>query len=324
MELAEIRPFEPQMAEIDLFTMPDAVGVGEPSVRKVKPYIAGHVTDGSSTFTFTVNGNESITVPVDANGNWKWVVDRTITSLASAFLEKENIDKIKINDKLDDVINMSAAFKGCANLEIITLCKGTLLNKCTSIVEAFRNCPKLLEIVNLGDVELRLCYNASMAFDCYAYKTQATKIDMHSAIFAPLRYAGYFSRANKGTFVKMNNATFTDNCDCTAMIYDNNKIETVELNNANIRGTFSFLFVGCGNLKNLSIGSIGVNLTFNSNPKLTEQSVVNLFNAVAADGITLTFHATVFAMIEQQLEIEGSPIYEAYWNSDYDFNYASA
>jgi len=74
----------------------------------------------------------------------------------------------------------------------------------------------------------------------------------------------------------------------------------------------------------LDCAEILYNVSFAKSSKLTAQSVVNLFNAVAADGITLTFHPTVFAMIEQQLEIEGSPIYEAYWNSDYDFNYASA
>lgn len=124
MELAEIRPFEPQMAEIDLFTMPDAVGVGEPSVRKVKPYIAGHVTDGSSTFTFTVNVNESVTVPVDANGDWKWVVDRTITSLNSAFENKTNVDKLFLY-KLDLRIKMQRFFanNGTSTYHIIDISK---------------------------------------------------------------------------------------------------------------------------------------------------------------------------------------------------------
>ena len=107
MQLKEIRPFEPQMAEIDLFTMPDAVGVGEPSVRKQKPYIAGHVTDGSSSFTFKVN-NTDVTVPVDANGNWKWVVDRTITSLESAFQDKTNIDILTIEGINGEDINCAA------------------------------------------------------------------------------------------------------------------------------------------------------------------------------------------------------------------------
>ena len=55
-------------------------GVGKSHGGKVKPYIKGHVTDGSSTFKFKINGND-ITVPVDSNGNWKWVQDRDITSL---------------------------------------------------------------------------------------------------------------------------------------------------------------------------------------------------------------------------------------------------
>ena len=93
MELAEIRPFEPQMAEIDLFTMPDAVGVGEPSVRKVKPYIAGHVIDGSSTFTFQVNGSD-VTVSV-SGGDWKYKPTAAITSLA--FVGVPQLESLELN-----------------------------------------------------------------------------------------------------------------------------------------------------------------------------------------------------------------------------------
>lgn len=72
--------------------------------QAVNPYISGHITDGSSTFTFTVNENESVTVNVDSNGWWKWYVDRTITSLNSAFNSKTNIDELylcKINLNID-------------------------------------------------------------------------------------------------------------------------------------------------------------------------------------------------------------------------------
>ena len=93
MELAEIRLFEPQMAEIDLFTMPDAVGVGEPSVRKVKPYISGHINDGSSTFTFKVNGND-VTVSV-SGGDWKYKPTAAITSLA--FVSVPQLESLELN-----------------------------------------------------------------------------------------------------------------------------------------------------------------------------------------------------------------------------------
>lgn len=114
MELAEIRPFEPQMAEIDLFTMPDAVGVGEPSVRKQKPYIAGHVTDGSSTFTFTVNGSD-VTVSV-SGGDWKYKPTATITSLA--FVGVPQLETLELN-KIVGVSTFNLdypvvpVFKGC-------------------------------------------------------------------------------------------------------------------------------------------------------------------------------------------------------------------
>ena len=243
MELAEIRPFEPQMAEIDLFSMPDAVNVGEPSVRKVKPYIAGHVTDGSSTFTFKVN-NADVTVPVDANGNWKWYVDRTITDFQDSFKQKNNIEKLFIYDKLND---------------------------CTSLYGMFTDASALQEV------------------------------EFRNAIFNKVTTTAYMlNRAYAITKLKLPNAQF-------------DSLTTV-----------SNMFIDATNLETIEIKSFKISLNLRWQSKLTEQSVLNIINAVAADGITLTFHATVYAMIQAQLEIEDSPIYNAYWDSDYDFTIASA
>ena len=288
-------------------------GISKSYKHEVKPYIKGHITNGDSTFTFKIN-NTDITVPVDSNGNWKWVVDRNITSLVLFCYQKENIDNIIINDKLENVTSMASAFTGCLNLECITLKKGTLLNECVTIQNAFQSCPKLMDIINLGYVELKKCNNISMAFDSYYAQEQAINIDLHNAVFAPLTNAAFFARINKCTTIKMNKATFADNCNCTAMIYSNSNLISVELDNATIKGTVNYLFASCNKLENLSIGSIGVDLTFNSNPKLTEQSVVNIFNAVAANNLTLTFNYRTGGMIDAQLEIEDSPIYTAYWN----------
>ena len=81
---------------------------------------------------------------------------------------------------------------------------------------------------------------------------------------------------------------------------------------------------GSKNVVNVTANSIKLSQSLQWCSGLTEQSVVNIFNAVAADGITLTFHATVYAMIQAQLDIEDSPIYNAYWDSDYDFTIISA
>ena len=88
-----IREFEPEtsghftglyfMLE---FSQPYSLVAAPPVPPTPEPaYIKGHIVDGARTFTFKVNVNETITVDVDEQGNWKWEVDRTITSLSYAF-----------------------------------------------------------------------------------------------------------------------------------------------------------------------------------------------------------------------------------------------
>lgn len=331
MELAEIRPFEPQMAEIDLFTMPDAVGVGEPSVRKQKPYIAGHVTDGSSTFTFTVNGNESVTVPVDANGNWKWVVDRTVTSLANAFNEKTNISKVVICG-LKDLTAMNRIFRGGSGND--TTLKKVVFKKCdftkvTTLNSGFNNRRGLESIEGLDSTKWSLNTNLQYAF-IYNYNLifpkyfkwgdfVTDKVESLNLAFGDCRML-VNGNPIKGGKVDCSNATPTS----INAAFQNCFAEVLGLPNISENCDTVNAFNGAIPLKDVTIQSLKNDLNFKNSSYLTEQSVVNLFNAVATDGITLTFHATVYAMIEEQLEIEGSPIYEAYWNSDYDFNYASA
>ena len=92
------------------------------------PYIKGHVTDGSSSFTFKINGNTDITVPVDSNGNWKWYVDRTVTSLADAFNENLVLDYIELYG-LNDIKTGQQTFNKCQNIKkcIFKNCDASLL-----------------------------------------------------------------------------------------------------------------------------------------------------------------------------------------------------
>lgn len=311
MELAEIRPFEPQMAEIDLFTMPDAVGVGEPSVRKVEPYISGHVTDGSSTFTFTVNNNESVTVPVDANGNWKWKVDRTIVKLYKTFENVTNVDIIELN-KLDALTSLANMCNGMSALEKVTFKKCDLGNV-TNVDYSFRNCTKL---PNITGIETLSPTSAQGTF-------ASSKVSaIHASFFKNFKRLGdaFYNTPIVSADISQADLDYIRNT------FSSSQLKTLVLGNVKSGMEFSGNPFG-SNLESITMAegkTIEGDVTITSTSKLTEQSVVNLFNAVAADGITLTFHATVYAMIEEQLEIEGSPIYEAYWNSDYDFNYASA
>ena len=320
MELAEIRPFEPQMAEIDLFTMPDAVGVGEPSVRKVKPYIAGHVTDGSSTFTFTVNGNESVTVPVDANGNWKWVVDRTITSLASSFASNLTIDSIVVCG-INTITSGNKTFDGCKNIKSCTFksCDASLLTDASSMFQ------------NMGanynnELVLKLPKNfapTNMLRSFSGYKP-LNRESLDKSIFKNATNIQIVFGSAKMDIADLSEFYVKNYWYRNGFYFNGTEIPTLILGTINTnRKVDSDFFGNC--IENIIFkGTFNIDIDLNLCSKLTEQSVVNIFNAVAADGITLTFHPTVFAIIEQQLEIEDSPIYEAYWNSDYDFNYASA
>lgn len=294
MELAEIRPFEPQMAEIDLFTMPDAVGVGEPSVRKVKPYISGHVTDGSSTFTFQLYNGAEITVPVDSNGNWVWYWDGNPISLRASFTDKTELDKIEF-------------FKIEA-----TSCRGTLTrcdNISISIVDSFHTTDDFYGFCNgvssISNLVVKKCTFAEMTSGWRAFGSVQGDIIMKGCTFAKLTDGYSMFYGCKGESILLPDAEL--------MILTRTNYMFGDLSAAQAK-----------NMKNIEIKKIGVCLNFGQYQNLTAQSVVNLFGAVAADGITLTFHATVYAMIQAQLDIEDSPIYNAYWNSDYDFDIASA
>ena len=308
MELAEIRPFEPQMAEIDLFTMPDAVGVGEPSVRKVKPYISGHVTDGSSTFTIRVN-NTDIVISVDANGNWKWVQDRDITSLNSCFnYQKKSCDYIEIylpkTPNLTDMYRFLYATNGEVDQrksDLKVVIKAIDTRNVTNMEGAFKN-SRQIDMDYLPLVRTENCTNFyNMVHSQYVMAVDLRSFDMTK------------STGNTASSGISNNIW-------------NSETETVHLGNfcSNPANEGCVPIYGTNTkLQNVTADTIKISLRLVL-PILSEQSVVNLFNAVAADGITLTFHATVYAMIQAQLDIEDSPIYNAYWNSEYDFTVISA
>ena len=308
MELAEIRLFEPQMAEIDLFTMPDAVGVGEPTVRKVKPYIAGHVTDGSSTFTFTVNGNESVTVPVDANGNWKWVVDGTITRIS--INGKSNIDKFNVFG-LNDFTILGGCFYNATALKEVVF-KKCDLSSITNVTSMFNQNPLQKLTLNYGfapsNMTEFLCRvdSPSLKLDKMIFKNATTMLR-----------AFYNSNIDEIDLSEAEKITTIESMSGGGIVYILH-LPTLK-NTVTITGN-----VFSTSLQTVTIKSLETSISFARCGQLTEQSVVNLFNAVAADGITLTFHATVYAMIQAQLDIEDSPIYNAYWNSDYDFTIISA
>jgi len=240
MKLLSPDILEPELLTMD-FVQPDIVSCGELSQSKIKPYIKGHVTDGSSSFTFKIN-NANVTVPVDANGNWKWVVDRTITRLYEAFYKKNVLDFVKFyNIDLSSIISAGAFNSAFRQID--------------TLVVDMRHCK--------GEINVLLDY---------------TFLSTEVTWYMP----------NLGT-------------------------------NTEFEGAFSK-----NNSSIIPFGYIKCSCNFSALQILTEQSVVNIFNAVAADNIILTFHSTVYAMVQAQMDAEEGDIYDAYMNSDYDFDYASA
>lgn len=121
-----------------------------------RPYISGHVTDGSSTFTFKVNNNTNITVDVDDNGNWKWYQDRAITSLNrmicfTSTTYTDNIDYLEINANLDNCTNFGVAIALSTLEKVVIRSKTALL---TDISYLAQDCVNLKQFyapnINLG------------------------------------------------------------------------------------------------------------------------------------------------------------------------------
>lgn len=308
-------------------------GVGKSHGGKVKPYISGHVTDGSSTFTFTVNGNESVTVPVDANGNWKWVADRTITSLANAFNEKTNISEVVICG-LKDLTAMNRIFRGGSGND--TTLKKVVFKKCdftkvTTLNSGFNNRRGLESIEGLDSTEWSLntnlqyvfLYNYNLIFPKY-FKWDnfvTDKVETLNLAFGDCRML-VNNNPIKGGKVDCSNATPTS----INAAFQNCFAEVLGLPNISENCDTANALNGAMFLKDVTIQSLKKDLNFKNSSYLTEQSIVNLFNAVAADGITLTFHQNVWNMIMREIDVQDSPIQVAYQNmiDNYDVTIANA
>lgn len=420
MEILKPNILKPALRRIGL-NKPSLFAAGKPHGGKVKPYIKGHVTDGSSTFTFTVNGND-VTVSV-SGGDWKYKPTAAITSLAfvgvpqletlelnkivgvstfnldypvvpvfkgcdattenalnyvyhirgtatadftfqptylkngsaekpteravidangnwdvsysgkkirrleESFYQNIVITSIEFTENFDTCITFNSAttvngaFRGCSNLKRASFKNGTF-DVITNMANCFRQC-SLLEEVDFSNATFRLLEGSAYIF---TDAPKLKKLDLPKATLEKVTsLQSFFDRCYDLAYVNLPIATLGSCSTLFRAFEDCTGLKSIDIGSAIIAASSTIdMFRNASALENLNIKSCSVSLELGHSSKLTEQSIVNIFNAVAADGITLTFHPTVFAMIEQQLEIEGSPIYEAYWNSDYDFNYASA
>ena len=295
MKIAQLKPNTLGLRKLNLFK-PALLAAGAKHGGAVKPYIAGHVTDGASTFTFKVN-NQDVTVPVGADGNWKWVQDRNITSLKEAFKSKTNLDEILLK-----------------NIKTTGTCQ-EMLASCSAL--------KLITIDNSISDTSSLYGFLTGTSDGKTVILKGVKFDKTTSCWRT------FLRCKE--VVGIENCTF-ENVTITYQMFYYYAGKSLNMFNANFPQFTSseHMFTYATNLEDVAFKAFHSSISFAHSSKLTEQSVVNIFNAVAADGLTLTFHATVGAKIDAALEAggEGTPeqnaIYNAYWDAydrGYEINY---
>ena len=124
---------------LEAFT--DCEEVVPPTPPVIKPYIAGHVTDGSKTLTFKVNSYDNITIPVDSKGNWIWYVDREIRSLYEAFYYEhgEFLDCITFNNLNLSIINNFGFAFGQSEIPTTSNYRILDMSKCNGAISATTN-----------------------------------------------------------------------------------------------------------------------------------------------------------------------------------------
>lgn len=278
--------------------------IGTRSGGSKKEYIKGHVTDGATSITLKINGVNT-SVPVGADGWFEWVKPKDFVALTfkDCFNNKTNIDKLTVflpktkPTAFDSMYQMFTRLENCRELNVIidsSLCKD------------FSNCfAYCRNIPNNSGININTD-NAQILYGLHYANTNTTLIDLRKYSFDSVNTTGaYYGIVNLLTWCQGLTTLKLGDALSARHVYANDNA-----------------FNQLSALKNIEdCGEIKMSAIFPVSNQLTEQSVVNLFSAVAKDGITLTFHPTVGAMIDAQLDAEEGAIFDAYMNSDYEFEY---
>ena len=260
--------------------------------KEETPYISGHVTDGSSTFSFLVNENVTITTNVDSKGDFKWYADRKITSLKQAFNEKRNISFVKLCN-LKDFTNMTQMFRGGSadtNLTKIVF-KNCDFSNVTNLTNAFSNRRGLISIEGLDrttslntSLNCTFQYCESLVFD--------SDFNWDKFINSGItNFTGTFMscKGHSGTIDLSNSSSPTAFPSCFGNCYAKTIIFPQSIpSNCNVDG----IFTGAFYVENIIAYSISNSMNLKDCP-LTKQSVLNLINAAQAN-ITYTLKYSVY------------------------------
>lgn len=244
-------------------------------------YIKGHIVDGSSTYTFKVNSNETINVSVNANGDWIWEVDRTITSLKESFQAKTaNLNYLELylpnSHSLTDMSNFLYATNANNNQQYAYLqlvIKDIDTSNVVSLERAFRN-SALKDVAFLNKLNTKSCKNFFNMLQCQ----YITEMD----------FRGVDVTSSEGNTENDGISTQAEYMYCLRDIHFGNFLSNPNNNGCRpIKTSVSMLV-------NIDADIIRININLSTTGVLTKQSIINIINASQAN-LTHTLQASVYA-----------------------------
>ena len=284
-----IREFEPETSAhftglyfMLEFSQPYSLVAVPPVPPEPEPaYIKGHIVDGASTYSFKVNGNETINVNVNANGNWIWEVDRTITSLKEAFQAKTaNLIYLELylpnSHSLTDMSYFLYATNANNNQQYAYLdlvIRDIDTSNVTTLERAFRN-SALKDVGFLKKLNTKKCKN----FFNMLQNQYITEMDLR----------GLDVSSSEGNTESDGISTQAEYMYCLRDIHFGKF-----LSNPNNQGCRP-IKLSVGMLVNVDADDIKINLYLTSTGVLTKQSVINVINATFAN-VTHTLQSSVYA-----------------------------
>ena len=183
--------------------------------KEETPYISGHVTDGSSTFTFKITNSKIVSTNIDSNGNWKWYVDTDVTNLSDSFKLKSALTKIYSNYNFKNCITLYGAFTDAQTLQEIIFPKATfenvtsfayMLNRAYALkrlimpnatfINITQSSNMFINASNLEDVEIKSFIN-SINFSWQSKLTKQSVLNIINAAAANVTYTLHSTVYNK-------------------------------------------------------------------------------------------------------------------------------
>lgn len=258
---------------VDTLCMP----IVPPTPPVIEPYIAGHIIDGASTFTFKIN-NQNVTINVGSDGWWKWEVDREITSMASAFENATNLTDLEIYLPSQPTLTSLYRFLR-ANTVLPFVINIKIRAFDTSKVKNFESA---FENVNILDLSFVNQLNTNSATNIY--------IMLHA------QYAQTLDLRNINT---ANITNWTEYGGINRTIWYNYGLRILHLGKyltnpasaAQAQGNWAI--GGAGYLSLITADKITISTNFKLMNSLIKESVLNIINAAAAN-VTYTLHATIY------------------------------